>query len=316
MRNGENMSLVIWDEADDPYDHTELAANWDALDEHDHSAGRGVQIPTGGIKDGAITTPKLANNSVTSDKIVDGTIQGTDIADGAITSDKIDVSVFSSITPLGVTVPWFRPSTSVGVPVGWRISDGSTITAADHDWDAGNVTLPDLRGRFVLGAATSGTGVNPNEPPAEKATGGSNSRSYAHTHTVQPHGHTVNAHSHTVDAHSHTVNSHTHSVPNHNHGIYSRLTDTIAQNGEGESHLQTLYVAGFNEGGENAPIPSGGGGTSGTATPGTSNSSPGTSNSSPGTTSVGLTTDSSSPGGDSRPAYYGLLYITKVKYGS
>jgi hypothetical protein len=54
------MSLRIWNLLTDLYDHTQLADNWAKVDYHDHSPGKGVQVPTEGIADGAVTSPKLA----------------------------------------------------------------------------------------------------------------------------------------------------------------------------------------------------------------------------------------------------------------
>jgi hypothetical protein len=54
------MGLRIWDSLSDPYDHNQLADNWSKVDFHDHTPGRGVQIPTEGIADGAITSVKMA----------------------------------------------------------------------------------------------------------------------------------------------------------------------------------------------------------------------------------------------------------------
>jgi hypothetical protein len=54
------MGLRIWDALSDPYDHNQLADNWSKVDFHDHTPGRGVQIPTEGIADGAITSAKMA----------------------------------------------------------------------------------------------------------------------------------------------------------------------------------------------------------------------------------------------------------------
>lgn len=48
-----------------------------AIDAHDHTSGKGVQVPTNGIVDGAVTTAKLASSSVTNAKIADGTIDVT-----------------------------------------------------------------------------------------------------------------------------------------------------------------------------------------------------------------------------------------------
>jgi hypothetical protein len=54
------MGLRVWDQLSDPYDHSQLADNWSKVDFHDHTPGRGLQIPTEGIADGAVTGAKLA----------------------------------------------------------------------------------------------------------------------------------------------------------------------------------------------------------------------------------------------------------------
>lgn len=54
------MGLRIWNLLLDPYDHEQLADNWAKVDAHDHSAGRGVLIPTEGIAFEAISFPLLA----------------------------------------------------------------------------------------------------------------------------------------------------------------------------------------------------------------------------------------------------------------
>lgn len=55
-----NMGLTTWPAGSDLFDHTELATNFDDIDEHDHSTGKGLQVPTGGLQDGAVTAIKLA----------------------------------------------------------------------------------------------------------------------------------------------------------------------------------------------------------------------------------------------------------------
>lgn len=54
------MGLRVWNLLTDLYDHSQLADNWAKVDYHDHSPGKGVQIPTEGIADAAITGDKLA----------------------------------------------------------------------------------------------------------------------------------------------------------------------------------------------------------------------------------------------------------------
>lgn len=314
-----NMALTLWDDLDDPYDHTELAANWNKVDVHDHTSGKGKQIPTAGLVDASVTNVKLAPDAVTSAKILDHTIQGSDLAVGAVGVGQVDPAVFAAVVPLGVVVPWFRPNTGIAVPAGWHIADGSVIAEGSHDWGVGGVTIPDLRNRFVLGAATSGTGSGPSTPPSENGVGGSNTQSF-------PHSHTVAGHVHTVDPHSHTVNSHTHAGPTHTHAIFNdgdhthgtgqawRGNDNVQGNNPGvhdypeafafQNHGHTLSNAGTHSHG----------GTTGSGSGTTAAASPGTSSASPSTSSAALTTNSANGGGDIRPGFVGLLYIIKVKH--
>jgi hypothetical protein len=82
------MALKIWNLLSDPYDHDQLADNWAKVDQHDHTSNRGVQIPTEGIFDGAITSSKLASGldpapAYTTWKVlrhVGGAIAGSTIA--------------------------------------------------------------------------------------------------------------------------------------------------------------------------------------------------------------------------------------------
>ncbi len=65
------MGLAIWNLLDDLYNHDQQADNMLKLDFHDHAPGRGEQIPTEGIKDGAITAAKMAPGA---NSIQDGSI--------------------------------------------------------------------------------------------------------------------------------------------------------------------------------------------------------------------------------------------------
>lgn len=68
-----NMGLKVWNLLSDLFSHTDLQSNWNAIDTHDHSSTKGLQISTGGIANGAITNAK----------IVDATIAGAKLAAGA-----------------------------------------------------------------------------------------------------------------------------------------------------------------------------------------------------------------------------------------
>lgn len=93
-----NMSLTKWDDLNDYFSHAQLAANFQAIDEHDHTSGRGAQIPAGGLaplsvsaanlQEGVFTVEKIADGSITNDKIADATIAAGKIAVGAAIPDS------------------------------------------------------------------------------------------------------------------------------------------------------------------------------------------------------------------------------------
>lgn len=55
------MGLRAWTQLSDPYDHDQLADNMMKLDFHDHSPGRGSQLPTEALNNEAVTSAKLSN---------------------------------------------------------------------------------------------------------------------------------------------------------------------------------------------------------------------------------------------------------------
>lgn len=112
----------VWPAGSDSYSHADLAANWDALDAILGIPSSGAAWPSStGIDGGIYKEIQLAKN-------------------GGI--------------GVGTVVSFFRPSTSVPIPTGWAVCDGSVLTSSEHAFPgiSGNVTLPDLRNAFVLGA--------------------------------------------------------------------------------------------------------------------------------------------------------------------
>ncbi len=88
---GPNMGLIIWDLATDDWNWEQMRTNLARIEFHDHAFGRGTQIPTEGIKDGAITAPKLApganiisDGSVTAAKFAQ--LPATKVYNGATTT--------------------------------------------------------------------------------------------------------------------------------------------------------------------------------------------------------------------------------------
>jgi hypothetical protein len=83
-----NMSLQVPEVGDADYPNS-VSASFDNIDAHDHTAGAGVQIPSGGIIDLAITTGKIANDAVTTAKILDLNVTTGKLADNAVTKPKL-----------------------------------------------------------------------------------------------------------------------------------------------------------------------------------------------------------------------------------
>jgi hypothetical protein len=114
------MGLTIWNNLADPYNHEQLAGNFSKLDQHDHSPGRGNQIPTGGIADGAVTAAKMAPGA---SAIADGSISSAKLTNDAVSPANLDTWKYSAIasaesttsaTPVALTTT--GPQIPVTVP--------------------------------------------------------------------------------------------------------------------------------------------------------------------------------------------------------
>jgi hypothetical protein len=88
---GPNLGLAIWNDSSDNWNTDQLRNNWAKLEFHDHGPGRGMQIPTEGLQDGAVTAAKMApganaiqNGSVTPAKFA--ALPATKVYKGSITA--------------------------------------------------------------------------------------------------------------------------------------------------------------------------------------------------------------------------------------
>jgi hypothetical protein len=75
-----NMGLKIWDQPGDFFSYADLAGNFTSIDTHDHSGGKGVPIPTGGIANLAITGAKIASATIDSSKITPASLTDATLA--------------------------------------------------------------------------------------------------------------------------------------------------------------------------------------------------------------------------------------------
>jgi microcystin-dependent protein len=117
--------------------------------------------------------------------------------------------------PVGLVVPWAGSA----LPTGWQEADGRAVSRAGFGelfaaigtrYGAGDgsttFNLPDMRGRFALGQAQSGTGSVLGERFGKF--------DHGHPVVVPPHTHTLQ-----VPAHSHAMDA----LPAHTHGWYFTL---------------------------------------------------------------------------------------------
>jgi hypothetical protein len=169
-----NMGLVKWSELTDPYDHSQLSGNFQRIDEHDHTSGKGARLKGSSLEDESIGTLQIANLSVTDAKLA-----------GGITTDKLAPGVVATI---GDFKWWWRPNTSTALPEGaWIICAGQTLSASQHEFaGGGTIIIPNLINKTIFGQEPASIGV----------IGGVSTLNLEHTHIVNEHSHTVPAHTH------------------------------------------------------------------------------------------------------------------------
>ncbi len=148
-----NMSLLIPVTGDTDYP-TSITTSLTTLDAHTHASGSGVQIPTGGIADLAVTTAKLAANAVTTAKITDGNVTRAKLVSvgqqlsGSVTQTQ---TAFAATDVTGLTVS----ITTTGRPVIVALIGTSTGGGCDISNNRTNPTAIDIPVvKFVRDATT------------------------------------------------------------------------------------------------------------------------------------------------------------------
>ncbi len=95
-----NMVLKVWNLLSDKFNHTELAANFNKIDAHDHSAGKGKLIPAGALEPNAVLNGNIAPGAITASNLATNAVATANVQDGAISAGKID-STLRPITGAG-----------------------------------------------------------------------------------------------------------------------------------------------------------------------------------------------------------------------
>lgn len=156
------LSLKVWNSSSDPYDSQQLADNWIKVDLHDHTPGRGTQIPTEGLADLSVTGIKILDATLTNAKFVDGTLTGAKIAPDTVANSNLapDAKVdplFNARRTLFERVQFIDNSNSAGQFV---MQFTTTRSWADSfyldpaDWPSGTRTA---RIRVLGGVAANST---------------------------------------------------------------------------------------------------------------------------------------------------------------
>lgn len=132
-----SMGLKAWNAGPDLFSYADLDANWAKVDAHDHTSGKGVQIPTAGIANNAITAAQIAAGEIDNSKInVSAAIAGSKLAANSITNDKIATA---DLQKLGLSDSVIRRGKSI---VGTEESRTNTAY--------GTLTTPDQVSGVVL----------------------------------------------------------------------------------------------------------------------------------------------------------------------
>lgn len=151
-----NMSLVVPVSGDTDYP-TSVTTSLTNVDNHDHTAGKGLQVPTGGIAPLAVTSALIAANAVITAKILDANVtraklvavgQQVSASSGTFSSNS---STLVDVTNLSVTI------TTTGRPVMLcLVNDGASGTGGYLGaYQATNVDNGPLAEFAILRDATS-----------------------------------------------------------------------------------------------------------------------------------------------------------------
>lgn len=164
MRNSRKGRFRVWDRSQDSFNGEDLVYNFDAIDEliggvtggsgNSNSSGYNG-TPDKWLGPGDVVPPGSAS------KYPGYTNSGYEIQSGRRTLYSLISGLNYNDVPLGTVICWWRPSSSIEIPDGWAPCDGRTIAKANHSFGVvGQITLPDLRNKFVVGADPTVPGVN------------------------------------------------------------------------------------------------------------------------------------------------------------
>lgn len=199
--------------------------------------------------------------------------------DGAVTATPLQLNY--GTVPIGVICMWSGSPSSL--PTNWKLCDGTTVAKSDG---SGNITLPDLREKFIKGCG--GTNASPSTAPTVGTTGGSNA-----TPTVTVAGTSLTqaqlpncSFTVTDPGHDHTQVAHTHTIGWSNYGVSALVGSSLMYGGSTNNSTTSSVAPVINSATTGITVASGGSGSTHTHT---------------------ATVDI-----DNQPAFYTLAYIMKI----
>lgn len=150
-----SMGLKRWDQPNDIFSYTELSDNFNTLDLHDHTGGKGVQIPTEGLANLAVTETKLANLAVSGAKIANVAVTDAKLASPNNGSWRT-VAQFNARIPAGATAASYTAAHDGSLVA----SGGATALAVPLlPWNAAHYTVAGktLQLRLTVAGVTNAT---------------------------------------------------------------------------------------------------------------------------------------------------------------
>lgn len=149
------MGLTSWDQPTDNYNYAQLAGNWQIVDFHDHSPGRGVQIPAGGLGAGSVVSSNIANGQVGLQHLAPLVVQDLGLTSGGFSGRaKINIALADTQAGAGFAV---MPTTADQVSVTLN-TDGLLFIAYQALWKASTGTAQ--AGIFLNGVALTAGAAN------------------------------------------------------------------------------------------------------------------------------------------------------------
>jgi hypothetical protein len=166
------MGLTSWDQPTDPYNYAQLAQNWQILDYHDHTPGKGSPIAAGGLAAGAVLSNSIAANVIGVQHLSAALASNVGLnVTGSVGSGYVNIPTSqntASTTYTTLTTP--DQIANVVVGTGGILFVGYQATWASSVGGAGSAAI--FLGANQLQALSSGTATAPSVQNAVSSSAG------------------------------------------------------------------------------------------------------------------------------------------------